>query len=196
VVLALNPTEEKGRSLPARPPDHALATVEPAVAGWHAIWTRSNFEGSVSDQLAAKGFEVFFPTAAAWSRRTSFRKRVEVPLFPGYLFVQQPISRRAYIEIIKARGVVRVLGDSWDRLAVIDALEIEAIQQLVQADQPMFPHRFLRAGDRIRITAGPLRGMEGYFVRDQLDKGLLVVSIGLLQRSVAVHVDCRIVEAA
>lgn len=189
VLLSLGSTEVRGRS-PFKGP------AEGGDPAWHAVWTRSNFEELVGHQLAAKGFEVFFPTAATWSRRSSERKRVEVPLFPGYLFVQQPIDKAAYIEILKARGVVRVLGDGWDRLAPIEAEEIEAIQRLVRAGQPMFPHRYLRAGDRVRITAGPLRGVEGFFVRDQLEKGLLVVSVSLLQRSVAVQVECTIVEAA
>jgi transcription antitermination factor NusG len=196
LLSALDLAEVRGRSPYAAGAAVEAAAIDAVDADWHAIWTRSNFEDLVGRQLMAKGFEVFFPTAATWSRRANARRRVEVPLFPGYLFVQQPIDKAAYIEILKVRGVVRVLGDGWDRLAPIDFSEIEAIQRLVRAGQPMFPHMYLRAGDRVRITAGPLRGVEGFFVRDQLDKGLLVVSVTLLQRSVAVKVDCTIVEAA
>lgn len=182
--MAVEVTEERGRSLRGSgDPD------------WHAVWTRSNCEDLVSSQLAVRGFEVFFPTAATWSRRSLERRRVQVPLFPGYLFVRQPIDKTRYVEILKARGVVRVLGEGWDRLVPIAAEEIESIQRVVRTGQLVFPYRHLQAGDRVRITRGPLQGVEGFFVRDRLEKGLLVLSVHLLRRSVAVEVDCTFVEA-
>jgi len=165
-------------------------------SAWHAIWTHSHCEQLVTDQLAAKGFEVFLPKAQSWQRRGATRRQVQRPLFPGYLFIHDDIDKHRYVEILKARGVVRVLGDRWDALASIPHDEIAAIQQLVEADAPILPHRHLTEGDRVRITAGPLAGVEGLFVRSKQMKGLLVVSVNLLQRSVAVEVDCTLVEAA
>jgi len=164
-------------------------------AAWYAIWTRSNFEQNVADQLAIKGFDIFLPKAAAWARRGRTRRALDVPLFPGYLFVHHDMDKSSHVEILKARGVVRVLGDRWDQLATVPADEIEAVRRVAGAGLPIFPYPMLREGMRVRIVGGPLEGLEGIFLRGRPVKGLLVVSVNLLQRSVAVEVDCTLVEA-
>jgi transcription termination/antitermination protein NusG len=163
---------------------------------WHAIWTQSHAEQLVFDQLASKGFELFLPRLEIWSRRGNLRRIRSVPMFPGYLFLRHTIDKSSYIEILKARGVVRILGDRWDRLAVVPASEIEAIRRVAGAGPAAQPHPYLREGRRVRILRGPLSGVEGILLNQRPDKGLLVISIDLLQRSVAVEVDCTLVAAA
>jgi len=162
---------------------------------WHAIWTHSHCEQLVHDQLAAKGFDTFLPKATIWSRRNGKQRPLLRPLFPGYLFVQHELDKQSHVEILKARGVVRVLGERWDAPARIPAEEVAAIRQLVDADTPLLPHQYLPSGSRVRISDGPLAGVEGILLRSKPQKGLLVVSINLLQRSVAVEVDCTLIEA-
>src|SRR5207245_11325971 len=82
---------------------------------WRVLWTRSNCEQLVHDQLAVKGFDLFLPTAEAWSRRGGVRVRGRVPRFRGYLFLRHAVDKASYLEICKARGLVRILGDRWDR---------------------------------------------------------------------------------
>jgi transcription antitermination factor NusG len=82
-----------------------------------------------------------------------------------------------------------VLGERWDRLAVIDNQEMAAIERLAAAREPVLPHPYLREGQRVRITSGPLTGAEGFFVEAKPNRGVLVVTVTLLQRSVAVAVD-------
>jgi len=106
------------------------------------------------------------------------------------------MDKASYLEVYKARGLVRVLGERWDRLDAVPDSEIEAIQKLVHSRLPVLPYPYLREGQRVRITDGPLTGTEGIVVRANPKKGLLVVSIKLLQRSVAVHLDCTRLEAA
>jgi transcription termination/antitermination protein NusG len=162
---------------------------------WHAIWTHSHCEQLVHDQLAAKGFETFLPKTPVWSRRNGRQRQLQRPLFPGYLFVQHVLDKQSHVEILKARGVVRVLGERWDAPARIPAEEVAAIRQLVRAEAPLLPYRYLPFGSRVRISDGPLEGVEGVLIRSKPQKGLLVVSIHLLQRSVAVEVDCTLIEA-
>ena len=88
-------------------------------ARWFALWTNSHCEQLVCDQLAAKGFETFLPTVGEWSRRGGVRRVIPRPMFPGYLFVRHAIEKRSYVEIMKARGLVRILGERWDRLSAI-----------------------------------------------------------------------------
>jgi transcription antitermination factor NusG len=117
-------------------------------------------------------------------------------MFPGYLFLRHAMDKVSFIEVHKTRGLVRMLGERWDRLAVAPEQEIEAVQKLLDARLPAVPHPYLREGQRVRISQGPLAGVEGLLVRIKPNKGLLVLSINLLQRSVAVEVDCTWVAAA
>lgn len=163
---------------------------------WFVLWTRSNCEQLVYEQLAAKGFDLFLPTMNVWSRRRGIRHLVRVPMFSGYLFLRHTMDKTSYIELRKTRGLVQLLGDRWDRLAVVPQGEIETIQRVEGAGLPAVPHSYLREGQRVRITHGPLADVEGILVRLKSNKGLLVVSVNLLQRSVAVEVDCTLVDAA
>ena len=163
---------------------------------WRVLWTRSNCERLVYDQLAAKGFDIFLPTAQAWSRRGGVRVRGPVPLFRGYLFLRHAVDKASYLEICRTRGLVRMLGESWDRLEAVSDPEIAAIERLVRCNLPIFPYPYLRDGQRVRITRGPLAEVEGIIVRGNPKNGLLVVSVDLLRRSVAVQLDCTLLEAA
>lgn len=171
------------------------AIVDPSVR-WHVLWTRSNCEQLVHDQLAAKGFEAFLPTIEAWSRRGAVQRRGPAPLFRGYLFLRHAMDKASYVEVCKAKGLVRVLGERWDRLEAVPDREIEAIQNVLRTGLPILPYPYLKEGQRVRITLGPFANVEGRLVRATPNRGLLVISIDLLRRSIAVQVDCTLVEAA
>jgi transcription termination/antitermination protein NusG len=159
-------------------------------AQWFVLWTHSHSERLVHDQLTGKGFEMFLPAIKTWSRRKGAQSAIALPMFPGYVFLRHAMDKRAYVEIVKARGLVRVLGARWDRLTPVPDDEIDAIRRVVDSDVPVFPHVYLREGQQVRITDGPLAGLEGLLVSTKPQKGLFVVSVELLQRSVAVEVDC------
>ena len=163
---------------------------------WRVLWTHSNCEQLVYDQLAPKGFDLFLPTVEAWSRRGGVRRLARIPMFGGYLFLRHAMDKASYLEVYKARGLVRILGERWDRLDAVPDAEIEAIQRLVHSGCPILPYPYLREGQRVRITRGPLADVEGIVVRVSPKKGLLVVSVNLLRRSIAVHLDCTQLEAA
>jgi transcription antitermination factor NusG len=163
---------------------------------WHAVWTRSHSEELVADQLVGKGFEVFLPKVSIWSRRGGMRHVIQVPMFSSYLFLRDDVDKKKYIEVHKARGVVGILGERWDRLSWIADGEIDNLRQAVDAGLTVMPHPYLEKGQRVRIDGGPLKGIEGFLVENKPNKGVLVLSIELLQRSVAVQIDCtRVVPA-
>ena len=174
----------------------SISPQQPAREKWHALWTRSHCEQLVHDAIQAKGFEVFLPHVRVWSRRAGRRQLARVPMFPGYLFLRTAMDKKSYIEVSKTNGLVSILGERWDRLAVVPDPDIAALRQALHANLPVLPHPFLAGGQRVRIARGPLTNVEGFFVCANPAKGLLVISIDMLHRSVAVEVDCTCVEAA
>jgi transcriptional antiterminator NusG len=175
--------------------DHAVGQATRIARGattpaWHVLWTRSNCEQLVLEQLVGKGFHIFLPTIETWAKGREGRHRRRVPVFPGYLFLHHTLDRWSDVEVRKARGLVAILGEGWDRRAIVPDAEVDGIRTLVHSAQPVFPYPYLAAGQRVRITHGPLANVEGVLVRTRPDKGLLVVSVELLRRSVAVEVDC------
>jgi transcriptional antiterminator NusG len=161
-----------------------------AAPRWFVVWTASHCERLVHEQLSAARFETFLPMMRAWSRQRGVRRTIAVPMFAGYVFVRSGMDKRSYVDIVKMRGVVRLLGEAWDRLAPVPDDEIATIRRVVETDIPVFPYPYLRDGQQVRITDGPLKGVEGVLVQSKPRKGLLVVSVGLLQRSIAVEVEC------
>jgi transcription antitermination factor NusG len=156
---------------------------------WYALWTQSHCEQLVHDQLVAKGFHAVLPTIDVWSRRRGVRRLISTPMFPGYLFLRGALNKAAYVEATKVRDLVCVLGERWDRLSVIPDQEMEAIERVAKAREPVLPYPYLKEGQRGRITSGPLAGLEGILVESRPQQGHLVLSLHLLHRSVAVVID-------
>jgi transcription antitermination factor NusG len=170
-------------------PSGAAAMAASEAGPWYALWTHSHCEQLVHDQLVHKGFSAFLPKVDVWSRRRGTQRLINVSMFPSYLFLRHALDKAAYLEVNKVRGLVRVLGERWDRLEAIPESEMNAIERVVTARQRVLPYPYLKEGQRARITGGPLTGVEGVLVETKPSKGLLVISVHLLQRSVAIVVD-------
>lgn len=170
-------------------------STQEASGGWYCVWTRSHCEDLVHDQLTTQGLEVFLPKTMMWRRRGGRRTLAETILFPGYLFVRHPMDKATQIAILKTRGVVRLLGERWDRLSPIPDDELAAVRRMVTACSRVRRHGpAFDEGTPVRILNGPLEGLRGTFVADRPDKGRFLVSVSLLQRSVSVEVDAHMVE--
>lgn len=158
---------------------------------WFALQVRAKHEKLVATHLSGRDYEWFLPLykrRRLWSDRI---KEIDSPLFPGYIFCRFNPQRR--LPILTIPGVIQVVG--YNRLPVpIKESEIAAIQTLVASKLPNQPWPFLTAGDRVRIAQGALRGVEGILVAFK-GSHRLVVSVTLLQRSVAVEVDSAFVVA-
>ncbi len=152
---------------------------------WFAIQVRPRYEKQVAQSIESKNIRTFLPLYAArhrWSDRT---KEVHVPLFDGYVFCQLDPSVR--MPVLVTPGVLHFVGIGKTPVAV-EPSEIAAIQRLVQFGSVIRPWPFLKNGDRVRVDDGPLRNTEGILLSGG-DGDLVVVSVTLLQRSVAVKVD-------
>ncbi len=179
---------------PQTTPSRAGASLHSTASHWIALWARTRCEQMVYDHLLSRGFRAFLPMLDVWLRRQGTRYRAAVPMFPGYLFLNHRIDKRSYIEVSNTRGLIQILGGCWDSLATIPDQEMEAIERLHRTRAHVRPHPYLREGQRVRIVQGVLAGLEGILLQTEGDRGRLVVSVNLLQRSVAVEIDCSLVE--
>jgi transcription antitermination factor NusG len=154
-------------------------------AAWHAVYTRHQHEKTVANVLAGKQFEVFLPLYEANRRWKDRIARISLPLFPGYVFLRGDLERR--LAILTTPGVHCLLSMGGRPAAIPDA-EIEAVRRAVEARLQSEPCPFLRCGDRVRVTSGPLAGIEGIVARKK-NSCRLVLSVELLEKSIAVEVD-------
>lgn len=155
---------------------------------WFAIQVKSQYEKITAVALRNKGYEEFAPmyrTRRYWSDRV---KELDLPLFPGYIFCRfDPLHR---LPVLTSPGIVSIVGLGKSPEPVDDD-EIARIQAIASSGVPDCPWPFLRAGQKIAVIRGPLRGVEGFLVSSK-NQYRLVVSIHLLQRSVAAEInrDC------
>lgn len=165
-------------------------TVEQALPlPWFALQVRAYRETAVADHLLGKGYEWFLPQYKCRKRWSDRVKVVDAPLFPGYLFCR--FNPQYRLPILTTPGVFQIVGCQGMPIAV-DEAEINAIQALVASGLQNQPWPFLAVGDRVRIESGPLRDLEGILVKFK-GEHRLVLSVSLLQRSVAVEIDSTFV---
>jgi transcription antitermination factor NusG len=152
---------------------------------WYALHTKHQHEKSITHLLAEKGFEVFCPTYAELHRWKDRKKEVTLPLFPGYLFFAEGLDRK--LELLSTPGVCNIVSFG-NTPAPVDLSEIDSIRRVGSTSRAIAPHPFLREGERVRLSYGPLAGVQGILERWK-DGYRLVLSVELLGRSVSVEVD-------
>ncbi|MFZ3189022.1 MAG: UpxY family transcription antiterminator [Candidatus Sulfotelmatobacter sp.] len=153
---------------------------------WYAVWSRSRHEKMVAGALSNAGITNFLPLVTETHRWSDRRKSVDVPLFPGYVFVQIPNSAEAQLRVRKMSGVVQFVGNQQGAVPIRDK-EINDVKAVLEQRVSYSPYPFLQVGQRVRICGGAFDGIEGVLVgRDSASK--LVISIELIQRSLAVSV--------
>lgn len=171
---------------------HQLQVIQSiSEAPWYAIYTKHQHEKAVAQLLSLKGCEVFLPLYQSLRRWTDRGKLLSLPLFPCYVFVREGIERK--LDIFTTPGVHGLVGAA-GRPEPISWVEIQAIRKAVEHGR-VEPYPFLNCGDRVRVTAGPLEGLEGILVRKK-NQFRVVISIEVLQQSVATEVDASWLEPA
>jgi len=151
---------------------------------WYAVRVRSGGEFSTSESLQVRGYEVFLPH---YRRRRHHSDRItttDAALFPGYLFCRMQAGVSGLM--MSTPGVISLVGAGRTPIP-IDNDEILSLQKALEF-RPGQPWPFLHVGQNVRIEDGPFRGVRGVIVHVK-NGHKLVVSIPLLQRSVAVEID-------
>jgi transcription antitermination factor NusG len=139
--------------------------------------------------LARAGVETFVPwfkVRRHWSDRI---KVLEQNPFPGYIFCRSNFRER---HLVMGHPGVEWVVSFAHKPATIPDQEISALQRTVASGMPILPWPFLKAGQRVRIERGVLEGIEGTLARDS-STTRVVVSVDVLQRSVAVQVDRELI---
>jgi transcription antitermination factor NusG len=152
---------------------------------WYGVRTKSNHERLASAVLQSKGYEQYLPVYRGRRRWSDRIVESDRPLFPGYIFCRFDAQKR--LPIVSTPGVVSVVGFGNEPAPISDT-EIEAVRSVLHSGLGAEPCPFLSEGQRIRVRRGSLEGLEGILVKKKSD-WRIVVSVAMLQRSVAVEID-------
>ena len=155
---------------------------------WYAVHTRSRFEQKVHDGISGKSIEVFLPRVQVMSRRKDRRKKILIPLIPGYVFVRTDMNAEEHLNILKTVGVVRMVGFMGKPVPAKDE-EISSLMILDGTDRTVQNRAFMNKGDRVMIMEGPLKGLIGFYLGHKSQGDKVVVSVELLQRSLEVSIE-------
>jgi transcription antitermination factor NusG len=141
--------------------------------------------------LTQKSIHSFLPKMEVWSKRKDRRKRIMIPMFPGYLFVETALlDYYIRLDILKTFGIVKILGKSGgsEPIPVPDET-IDAIRRIVESRVEVQQLQYPKVGEPARIMDGPFKGVEGLVISTDFARELFVISIELLQRSVAIRLE-------
>lgn len=170
-------------SRPALPPNFG----EPH---WYAAYTSANHEKRVAEQFEAREVEHFLPSYTSVRRWKDRRVTLQLPLFPGYVFVRMALQNR--FQVLQVPGVAKLVG--FGRLPTpLPQGEIDSLRAGLATGMHAEPHPFLAVGQRVRVKQGPLAGLEGILVRWK-GNWRVVLSVDLIHRAIAVDVDASELE--
>lgn len=162
---------------------------------WYALYTRSRHEKQVAEFLKRQSIETFLPLRRVWSSRQDRKVTIQVPALPGYLFVRCILYAETRAAIKRASGVLRLVENA-GRPAAIPNRQIESLRTALAASFNAEGHPFLRVGDRVRVTRGPMVGAEGYLVRVAENRHRLVIAVDYVNQALSVEIDANCVEPA
>ncbi len=162
---------------------------------WYAIYVQVNHEKEVVKRLEGKEVECFLPVMETWSKRRDRRKKIHLPMFPGYVFVHVLLNSHANLTIVKTPGAISLLHNSEGPLT-IPSYQIENLQTMMRSVEPLQVHPYLKEGDWVQVVRGPLAGCIGILNRADPKRGRLIVSVDIIKKSVSVELDLEDVEPA
>jgi transcription antitermination factor NusG len=156
-----------------------------AFPNWYVAYTRANHERRVANQLAERGVENFLPQYESVRKWKDRKVRLQMPLFPGYLFVHIALQNR--LKVLQVPGVACLVGFAGRPVAVAEE-EFARIRGILNQGFAAEPHPYLQAGRRVRVHSGPFEGVKGIVVRRK-NRSRLVISLELIQRAMSVDVE-------
>lgn len=157
---------------------------------WYVIYTIVRHEKSVNAALLEKSIKTFLPIKKVVNRWKDRSKEVDVPLFPGYLFVKVSLENR--LKILNTKGVIRILGVNGFPTPVSNE-QIESIKSILNTKLSYDPCPYLTEGKRVVVVRGPLKGASGKII-ERRGEYRLILSVDIIKRSVSIEVDIDDIE--
>lgn len=154
---------------------------------WYALHTRARHERVVEHRLREEGMEAFLPTMRETHRWSDRKKVVEVPLFNCYVFVRCALNAEDRTKVYRVDSVLGFVGTRGAGVPIPDE-QIESVRTALAQTAPCRAHPFLKVGQRVRVCGGAMDGVEGVFLSENGDRSL-VISVDVIQRSLAVRID-------
>jgi transcription antitermination factor NusG len=158
---------------------------------WFAIYTAPRHEKRVAAHLESRAVDCFLPlyhTVRRW--KNGSRVPLTLPLFPSYVFVR--ISQSERIRVLQVPGIVSIVGSA-SKPTAIPPYEIELLREQIDHLGNIEPHPYLAIGDRVRITAGPLAGLQGILLRKK-NELRIVITVQAIMKSFSIETDVDEVE--
>jgi transcription antitermination factor NusG len=152
---------------------------------WYAAYTRANHEKHVAEQFSRRSVEHFLPLYQTVRRWKDRRKKLQLALFPSYVFVRLSLHDR--LQVLQVPGVAKLVGFNGTPTALPHE-EIESLRASLEGGVRAEPHPFMTSGRRVRVKYGPLAGMTGILVKKK-NKTRFVVSVELIQRAMAIEIE-------
>ena len=165
----------------------ALLTPSPELPEWYALYTRSRFEKKLMSELTDRSIEVFLPMREVLSRWKDRKKKIWIPLFPGYIFVHQVDTPANRYRILNVPGAVRFVGFN-SQTVPIPQEQIDGVRRFLECSLMVDPYPYMRIGRRVEVIAGPLKGIQGKLVQKR-GRFRFVLQVDLIRQAISVEID-------
>ena len=159
---------------------------------WHALHVRQKYERTISARLDELGIENLLPLTKVLRAYKSQKRRVIVPMFPGYIFLNiQPIKRHQIIHLKGVYGYVKI-GREYQRVHDQEIANIRLLVENMDIYRDMRPEAYIRRGSLIDVTEGPLCGMRGLVTGNTGNR--ILVSLDSIQTAISISLPQHQVE--
>jgi len=154
---------------------------------WYALYTRSRFEKKLMSELTDRSIEVFLPMREVLSRWKDRKKKIWIPLFPGYIFVHHVDTPANRYRILNVPGAVRFIGFN-SQTVPIPQEQIDGVRRFLESNLMVDPYPYMRIGRRVEVVAGPLKGIQGKLVQKR-GRFRFVLQVDLIRQAISVEID-------
>ena len=154
---------------------------------WYALYTRSRFEKKLLCELTLRQVEVFLPMREILSRWKDRNKKIWVPLFPGYIFVNYVDTPENRYRILNTPGAVNFVGTG-GRSYPVPEEQIIAIRRFLESSLSIDPYPYVKIGTQVEVIAGPLTGIRGILI-EKRGKFRFVLQVDMIMQAISVEID-------
>jgi len=161
--------------------------IAPAQSQWYALYTRSRFEKKLLYELTLRQIEVFLPMREILSRWKDRKKKIWVPLFPGYIFVNHVDTPENRYRVLNVPGAVHFV-DVGGRSNPVPEEQITAIRRFLETSLSVDPYPYVKIGTQVEVIAGPLAGIRGLLI-EKRGKFCFVLQVDMIRQAISVEID-------